>query len=288
MIRSTDYIVSLLQRIPYLLFPLSIISNFSLLSVSTVANEPDENRNSASLLIEPVTVVKNLAVKNLADLHQNNGDIPKTESSLFFPLDENSNSVSGLTEEITNFAILEGLNILVDSTFFPQQLKSIPIPILIAAPENFNPKLQLTSQQTSPAEQTSPPQPISPPEKTSPLQPISPPKSTTPVRPALVLENIQTGFRNDRSNFQQENRIIEPVFQFGLANGEKIRLKTGFNTFTQPKVESVTNIPLQVGWEGKTGKFTIKAAAGIDRFLMVIKLGAIAIKLVVQRKYHQI
>ena len=84
------------------------------------------------------------------------------------------------------------------------------------------------------------------------------------MQPALVLENIQTGFRSDMSNFQQQNLIIEPVFQFGLLNGEKIRLKTGFDTFTQPKVAPVTDIPLQVGWEGKTGKYTIKAISMWD------------------------
>jgi hypothetical protein len=175
---------------------------------------------------------------NLAKLHQNNGDIT---------LDKNSNSDPELTEQITSVATLESLNTLDDSNFFPQQFK--PKSTLLAAPENFNPELRLT------------PQPTPPPQPTS-----LPPPSTPPVEPALVLESIQTDFRADLSNFQQENQIIEPVFQFRLLNGEKLRFKTGFNTFNQPQVEPITNIPFQIGWEGKTGKYTIQAAAGIDIF----------------------
>ncbi|HYW19847.1 MAG TPA: hypothetical protein VE956_11150 [Nodularia sp. (in: cyanobacteria)] len=186
------------------------------------------------------------AVKNLANPHQNNENITETQPSVFPQLDENWNLVSELTEQITNVATLENLNTFPDSNFLTQQLKSTPI--LIAAPENFDPELRLT------------PPPILPPP------PKLPPTSTTPVQPDLVLESIQTGFRSDLSNFQQTNQIIEPVFEFRWLNGEKITFKTGFNTFNQPKVESVTNIPFQVGWEGKTGKYTIKAAAGIDIF----------------------
>ncbi|MGM3307093.1 hypothetical protein ACSQ6I_14160 [Anabaena sp. WFMT] len=268
--------------------PFYIIGNFVIYSVSADANQPDDDSHSSSQLQEPMN-----AVKNLANLRQNNVNITKTEYSVFPELDQNSNLVPELTAEITSVATLENLNTFADSKVFSHELKSrrgkgaggrgqggrpgrsldsapykrprrtglvppVPCslspcffrstPILIAAPENFNPALR----------EVSPP--------TLPPQPISPPTATTPVQPALVLENIQTGFRSELNNSEQQNQIIEPVFQFRLLNGQKIRFKTGFNTFNQPGFESITNIPFQLGWEGKTGKYTIQANAGIDVF----------------------
>ena len=245
--------LNLLQRILYLFFPISIITSFGIKSVSAAPMELDENWDSVSLLIKPVPVVD-----NLPNSRQNNGDIRETDSSVFFPLDENSNSFPELTAQITNFGILENLNTVFDSGFLPQNLHSIPI--LIAAPENFNPQLRLTSQRVSPPQA----QPTSQP--TSTVQPTSQPTPTTPVQPAFILESIQTGFRRDMNSSQQENQFIEPVFQFRLFNGEKIKLKTAFNKLSQPKFASLTNIPLQLGWEGKTGKYTLKLGAGIDLF----------------------
>ncbi len=117
-------------------------------------------------------------------------------------------------------------------------------PILIAAPENFNPGLRL------------PP----------PAPPKPAPTSTEPTKPFAVLENIQTDYRYDTDNFGQTNLFVEPTAQFRLSNGNKILFKTGFNYFEQRGVKSVTNIPLQVGWQGKIGQFTLQTAAGIDLF----------------------
>ena len=235
------------KRILYLFFPISIITSFGINSVSAAPIQPDENWGSVSLVIEPVAVVD-----NLPNSRQNNGDITETDSSIFFPLDENSNSFPELTAQITHFGILENLNIV---SFPPQNLQSIPI--LIAAPENFNPQLRLTSQQVSLPQRQPTPTVQSTSKPTPIVQPTSKPNSTTP-RSAFVLESVQTGFRKDMNSSQQESQIIEPVFQFRLFNGEKIKLKTAFNKLSQPKFTSLTNIPLQLGWEGKTGQFNIK------------------------------
>ncbi len=129
--------------------------------------------------------------------------------------------------------------------FFLHQLKQKSI--LIAAPENFNPGLRL------------PPPKI--PDNLSP-----PSTSTESVKPFAILENLQIDFRNDSDNFGQHNLFIEPTFHFKLHNGNKIFFKTGLDFFEQRGVESVTNIPLQIGWQGKVGQVTLQTAAGVDIF----------------------
>ncbi|MEH2336990.1 hypothetical protein [Nostoc sp.] len=134
----------------------------------------------------------------------------------------------------------------------PYQLK--PTPILMAAPENFNPSLRL------PPALPEPPLP-EPPQNSSP-----PPTSTEPRTPDAVLESIDTDYRYDTDNFGQTNFFLEPTVKFRLSNGNKIFFKTGFNFFKQDGVESVTNFPLQIGWQGKIGQVTLQTAAGVDVF----------------------
>ena len=124
-----------------------------------------------------------------------------------------------------------------------------PTPILMAAPENFNPDLQL------------PPVLPEPPQNSSP-----PTTSTEPGKLDAVLESIHTDYRYDTDNFGQTNLFFEPTVQFRLNNGNKIFFKTGFNFFEQRGVESITNFPLQVGWQGKIGQVTLQTAAGVDVF----------------------
>lgn len=124
---------------------------------------------------------------------------------------------------------------------------------VLAAPENFNPGLQLPPP---------PPPPIpKPPKRTSP-----PATSTQPTKPIAVLKSIQTDFRRHTDNFGQENLFIEPTAQFQLRDGNKIWFKTGINYFENAKVESITNVPFQIGWEGKVGDLTLQTAAGVDWF----------------------
>ncbi|QFS50219.1 hypothetical protein GXM_07713 [Nostoc sphaeroides CCNUC1] len=238
----------------WLLLPLVVIWNFSIWTVYAAklqAAQVDENSNSVSQLTEPITLVK-----KLENLPQDGENITATKPSFSVELNENWNSTAQLSnQQTTTVTAVEQLDTISNSNrenfvhSFPYRLESKPI--LLAAPENFNPDLRLP-----------PPKPSKPPEPPKPPEPTS----DAPTQPALVLENIQTDYRDDFSNFRQHNQIIEPKFQFGLRNGEKITFKTGFNTFEQPKFETVTNIPLQFGWQGKTGKYNIQIAGGIDIF----------------------
>ncbi|MEH2329930.1 hypothetical protein [Nostoc sp.] len=166
-------------------------------------------------------------------------------------------SPSELTEQVTtiNPELAEQY-----SKPLPYRLK--PTPILMAAPENFNPDLRLPPSLPEPPPNSSPPSLPEPPQQNS-----SPPKtSTKPKTPDAVLESIYTDYHYETDNFGQTNFFLEPTVQFRLRNGNKIFFKTGFNLFEQRGVESVTNFPLQVGWQGKIGQVTLQTAAGVDVF----------------------
>jgi len=160
---------------------------------------------------------------------------------------ENWNSSS----EVNLVANLENFDLVPNSSSDRYSIP-MPLPVLIAAPENFNPGLRLP-----------PPTPPAPPK---PPQNSSPPTFTEPVKPIADLESIQTDFRNDTDNFGQNNLFIEPTAQFRLSNGNKILFKTGLNLFEQRGVDSITNIPFQIGWQGKIGQVTLQTAAGVDLF----------------------
>ncbi|MDZ8263177.1 hypothetical protein [Nostoc sp. ChiQUE01b] len=195
-------------------------------------------------------------------------------------------SPSELTEQITT---INPESAEQYSKPLPYRLKSTPI--LLAAPENFNPDLRLPPSLPEPQQNSSPPttsteptpQNSSPPTTSTepPPQNSSPPTtsteptpqnssppttSTKPKTPDAVLESIDTDYHYETDNFGQTNFFLEPTVQFRLRNGNKIFFKTGFNLFEQRGVESVTNFPLQVGWQGKIGQATLQTAVGVDVF----------------------
>ncbi len=136
------------------------------------------------------------------------------------------------------------------SAFSASRRYPLKQPVLIsAAPENFNPGRRLPPAAPLPA---------------TPTPPV--PNPTTPVSPASKLENLQTNFRDDRDNFGQHNRFIEPTAQFLLPNGQRLRFKAGVDRFEKRGFNSITNIPVQIGWEGKLGKYTLRVDSGVDLF----------------------
>lgn len=125
----------------------------------------------------------------------------------------------------------------------------------MAAPENFSPGLR----------QSPPPEPIPAPVAPAP-DPEAVPETNQDRIPFAALEGLQTDFRNNYDNFGQENRFIEETIQFRLRNRDKLKVKTGFNTFKQRDVDSISNIPLQVGWEGEIGSVKLQADSGVDLY----------------------
>lgn len=117
--------------------------------------------------------------------------------------------------------------------------------LISAGPDNFNPGLQLPSPE---------------------LEQIKPSSSAPEPTPVFKLESIQTDFRLDRNNFDEYNQITEATAQFQLRNGNKLSIKAGRDTFDQPGIDAITNVPIQIGWEGKLGSVNLRAAAGADFF----------------------
>jgi hypothetical protein len=87
----------------------------------------------------------------------------------------------------------------------------------------------------------------------------------------LVLENVQIDSSYLYNSFFYNTFKIEPSFRFRLPNGNKITFRTGYNflsqdPFRQPNLRPLNIIltPLQLGWEGQVGMFTLKADAKVN------------------------
>ncbi len=118
---------------------------------------------------------------------------------------------------------------------------------IASAPESFTPRLR---------------QEIPPP----PPQPSPSPEPPEFQQPPLKLESLTTDFRRDLDNFDRLNLFFEPTARFRLPNGDSLSVTTGVNYFNQDKVESIVNVPLRVGWEGKIDETTVGVTGGVDFF----------------------
>jgi hypothetical protein len=145
----------------------------------------------------------------------------------------------------------------------PSQLSRFT-PRLLAGADNFNPDLKL-----------SPPKeniPIPPPPDRSPPTPGtnsdtgSGAKLTTVGAPFAVLEGVQPNIHIDRNNSGQVNQTIESTAILRLNNGDRLLFTTGHNTYEQPGIKTVTNIPLGIDWETKINALKVRPGVGIDIF----------------------
>jgi hypothetical protein len=124
-----------------------------------------------------------------------------------------------------------------------------PSVIQAAAPDNLDPSRQL-------------PSPLLPPSPSP-----SPPKFEEYPKSTIVLDNSQTNFHSDFDDFGQRNYFMDQSIQWvSLITGEKIGIKTGTYIFSQPNVESVIDIPLQITWERKFPPVKVSFAGGVDIF----------------------
>jgi hypothetical protein len=222
------------------------------------ASELTEQNPSADKLENPGPDTLSSNGNSASELTEQNPSADKLENLDPNTLSSSGNSASELTEQNPSADKLENPEPDTASSFENSSIKlhfpSKPPPQLMAVPENFNPGLRL------------------PPPKPRPLPPPSqppasePPTSTEPVTPAFKLESLTTDFRWDEDSSDKRNLFSEQTAQFRLRNGNRFRIKTGFNSFEQREVESVTNIPLQVEWQGKIDRVTLTVGGGVDVF----------------------
>jgi hypothetical protein len=140
-------------------------------------------------------------------------------------------------------------------------------PQLIAGADNFNPDLKLPA----PAEYIPIPPPPVPPDRTIPVPTNnsgsgenSVAKAAAQGKPFAVLEGIQPNFHNDWNNSGQVNQTIETTAILRLNNGDRLLFLTGYDTYQQPGIKTVTNIPLGINWETKINSLTVRPGVGID------------------------
>ncbi|MGF1460914.1 MAG: hypothetical protein ACFBSG_18035 [Leptolyngbyaceae cyanobacterium] len=121
----------------------------------------------------------------------------------------------------------------------------------MAAPENLIPGLYVPPPEPNPIE-------VEP--------PTSEPETSEPFTPFWQIEDLTVDLSDEFTNFDQSNRLVEPTISGVLPNGDRLSLSTGLNTFSQPDVNDVVNIPLRVAWTREMGDFTTTVGGGIDWF----------------------
>jgi hypothetical protein len=138
-------------------------------------------------------------------------------------------------------------------------------PQLIASADNFNPDLKLLP----PQENIPIPPPPSPPNQTAPAAETNSGAVAKPNpvgTPFAVLEGIQPNINNSWNNSGQVNHTIESTAILRLNNGDRLLFTTGNNTYEQPGVKTVTNIPLGIEWETKINALKVRPGVGVDLF----------------------
>jgi hypothetical protein len=136
-------------------------------------------------------------------------------------------------------------------------------PQLIAAADNFNPDLKLLP----PQENIPIPPPPLPPIQTAPAAETNSgvvAKPNPASTPFAVLEGVQPNIQIDRNNSGQVNQTIESTAILRLNNGDRLLFTTGNNTYEQPGVKTVTNIPLGIEWETKINALKVRPGVGVD------------------------
>lgn len=100
------------------------------------------------------------------------------------------------------------------------------------------------------------------------MPPLPPPlPSTAPDASSdWQFETLTIDFRNDLDTSSRRNQIIEPTVTGRLASGDRLSFSTGFNTFSEPGLEEIFNLPLAIAWTREMGDFTTTLGAGVDIF----------------------
>ncbi len=148
----------------------------------------------------------------------------------------------------------------------PPQLIRFRLQPTIAGADNFNPDLKLSPPKENIPIPPSPPPNRSPQPSEANANPASGNILSTGGAPFAVLEGLQPNIHIDRNNSGQINQTIESTAILRLNNGDRLFFTTGNNTYEQPGVKTVTNIPLRIDWETKINALKVRSGVGVDIF----------------------
>ena len=136
--------------------------------------------------------------------------------------------------------------------------------LYLAAPENFNPGLYVPPPNEPLPDSLPPPESLE--SEPIPPEPDKAESEETPFVPLWDIDGLTVNLSDDFSNFDQSNRIIEPIITGTLSNGDRLTVSTGFNRYTQSDVDTVFNIPFKTAWSREMGDFTTTVGGGVDFF----------------------
>ncbi len=78
------------------------------------------------------------------------------------------------------------------------------------------------------------------------------------------LESLQPDVHQNWNNSGQINSVNELTAIYKLSNGDRVKLRTGINSYEQSGTRTVRSIPLQLGWETKIDSLTVQPQVGLD------------------------
>ena len=89
---------------------------------------------------------------------------------------------------------------------------------------------------------------------------------TGETSPFVRWDDLEVGIHNSFGSFGESSWKINPTLSGQLANGDTVKVSTGFNQFTQDDVEPVTHLPLTLGWQGTVSNVGLAFEGGVDFF----------------------
>ena len=171
----------------------------------------------------------------------------------------------------------------------PATTEGDSFPLLIAGPQDFNPALSNPSEslptqspsdspnfdnpllENAPSDAFPPdsnlPSPIEPaPIEEIPAEPFSDEPSPSEQNPFVQWDDLEVGINSEFNNFGESSWSILPVLNGRLANGNQVKIASGFRQFEQDNFESVGHVPLTLGWKGNVNDVELELSGGVDLF----------------------
>jgi glucan-binding YG repeat protein len=139
----------------------------------------------------------------------------------------------------------------------PTPQRTTPAPAPAPTPQQTTPAPAPTPQQTTPA-------PAPTPQQTTPAPAPTPQPN---VMPSTEVVWVSSRFDYYSSSSNLEKFVFEPTVRTRLADRSFLDVRTGINTFSQPREQEVFNVPLNITWHKNiTPELRFNIGGGLDFF----------------------